>query len=192
MIWVVSSWKKGSHEHLIFIILVIHLSIYLLFIRFGLHLLHLTYGLFLEWWMTCLAMVLTWWIAIFQRSSLVLKLINNNFTAWNLIFLNNFFLSFSEFWCLAGKVSYAKQSYLISLHCSWACMAFKSSSDVILDIYFVFFKVVINASYLLGTVSIIFSTILEPINIVPSNLTLLTIVSNLSKYSLIIKFFHSL
>jgi hypothetical protein len=92
MIWVVSSWKKGSHEHLIFIILVIHLSIYLLFIRFGLHLLHLTYGLFLEWWMTCLATLLTWWIAIFQRSSLVLKLINNNFTAWNLIFLEQFFL----------------------------------------------------------------------------------------------------
>jgi hypothetical protein len=67
MIWGVSSWKEDSHEHLIFIILVSHLSIYLLFIRFGLHLLYLAYGLFLEWWMTCLATVLTWWIAIFQR-----------------------------------------------------------------------------------------------------------------------------
>jgi len=55
-----------------------------------------------------------------------------------------------------------------------------------------FSKIVIDSSYLSGTVTSIFSTILESVDIVPSNLTLLTIASNLFECSLIVSYFYIL
>ena len=198
MIWGVSSWKTSGHKHLIFIILVTNLSICLLFFRFvfgndnfmpkliALVAPYIWSFSALEWWMICLATVLTGVITPFQRSSLILKLININLLLKAWFFLKNFFLSFSESLCLVGRAPYTKQSCLISLCCSWACKACQSSFIVILDRSFIFSKVVINSSYLSGTVTSIFSTFLEFVDVVPSNLTLLTIASNLFEYSLIV------
>ncbi|PHT50863.1 hypothetical protein CQW23_10610 [Capsicum baccatum] len=73
---------------------------------------------------------------------------------------------------------------LISLLCSCACNVFNNSAKVILDRSFVFCKVIIDASYLSGTVIRIFSTILESLNFVPNNLILLTMLRSRSEYSL--------
>lgn len=87
---------------------------------------------------------------------------------------------------MTSKAPSTKWSCLISHNYSWACKAFKTYVRVVLDISFMFSKVIIDASYLLDIISRIFSTILELVNLVPCNLTLLTMLSNLFEYSLIV------
>ena len=101
---------------------------------------------------------------------------------WTWFFLK-WLLESVYFACNAPSVTW---SSLISLLCSWACKAFINSAKLILDRSLVFSKVVIDASYLSGTVTRIFSTILQSVKSVPINLTLLTIPSNFSEYSLMV------
>lgn len=80
-------------------------------------------------------------------------------TAWVFLFFCH--LLFPSSLCLASKAPSRTPSCLMTRLYSCACKALKSSASVILDKFFAFSKVVIVASNLLGSVTKIFSTILE-------------------------------
>ena len=142
MIWWVLNWKTRGYKHLIFIILTSNLSIFLLFSRFSstnnnfmskliaFATPYIRSLLAFEWWMIYL-------LQCWHGGNFLLKffplfwnwlVVNLLLEAW---FVLNFFLSFSESWCLPSKALFAKRFYLISLHCSWAYKAFKSSVNII-------------------------------------------------------------
>lgn len=87
-----------------------------------LHLLHLALGLFQHLNGGWPILLQCWYGGKFLLKKFPLLwnwlAVNLLFEAW--FFLENFFLSFSESWCLVGKAPSAKWSYLMSLHCSWA------------------------------------------------------------------------